>query len=187
MRAWTIYDLSMGRAGTVSVSGLWRVDSGLTYSLIQRNVAPTSAQISILRAAGYPDPSSVGARNVYFGERGSEQFKGFGAADLSAQYNVPVFKSLRPWVKFDLFNAFNNQKLIAWSTTITGVRTAALDQFGIPTTFTQAANFGTATGNTVTNGNRTSIPAYPLTPGAKGGAEAGSGGRTFRMALGLRF
>jgi outer membrane receptor for ferrienterochelin and colicin len=187
MRAWTIYDLNMGRLGAVAVSALWRVDSGLTYSLIQRNVAPTATQISVLRAAGYPDPSNVGTRNVYFGERGSEMFKGYGAADLSAQYNIPVFKSLRPWAKFDLFNAFNNQKLLAGSTTLTGVRTGPLDQFGIPTTFTRAANFGQATGNTATNGDRTSIPSYPLTPGAKGGLEAGSGGRTFRMSLGFRF
>ena len=34
MRAWTIYNFGMGRAGDLSVSGLWRVDSGGVYSLL---------------------------------------------------------------------------------------------------------------------------------------------------------
>ena len=37
---------------------------------------------------------------------------------MSINYNMPVFRSLRPWVKFDIYNLFNNQKLIAWNTTV---------------------------------------------------------------------
>jgi hypothetical protein len=39
-------------------------------------------------------------------------------------------------------------------------------------------------GNTVTNLNTTSVPAYPVTGF---GNTTGTGGRTFRVALGLRF
>ena len=100
----------------MSVSGLVRVDSGLAYSLAQRNVAPTATQRNILTAAGYPD--SLGTAIVFFAERGSETFAGYGMLDTSVHYNVPVFKDLRPWIKFDVYNLFNNQKLIAWSTTV---------------------------------------------------------------------
>ena len=54
LRAWAIYDMNFGRGGSMSVSGLVRVDSGLAYSLAQRNVAPTATQRLILTAAGYP-------------------------------------------------------------------------------------------------------------------------------------
>lgn len=32
--------------------------------------------------------------------------------------NIQVFRSLRPWVKFDIYNLFDNQKVIArlWRT-----------------------------------------------------------------------
>ena len=33
-------------------------------------------------------------------------------------YNIPVFRTLRPWIKFDVYNLFDNQKLIAWNTTV---------------------------------------------------------------------
>ena len=57
---------------------------------------------------------------VFFnGERGSETFPGYGLFDTSINYNIPVFRTLRPWVKFDVYNLFNNQKLIGWNTAVT--------------------------------------------------------------------
>jgi hypothetical protein len=83
-----------------------------------------------------------------------------------------------------VYNLFNNMKLIAWNTTITGNKSGPLDQYGIPTTYTPSAAFGTATGDTVTNGSISGIPAYPQWVG---GNPPGNGGRTFRVALGFRF
>jgi hypothetical protein len=179
MRFWTIYNLDVGRAGRVSLSGLWRVDSGLAYSLAVRNLAPSATQRALVAAAGYPDLPGPG--NVFFAERGSETFKGYGLFDTSVNYDVPVFRSLRPWVKFDVFNLFNNQKLIAWNTTISPDATTPVDNLGIRTGFIRSANFGRATGNTVTNLNSTAIPAYPQWSGGF------NGGRTFRVAMGIRF
>lgn len=180
LRAWAIYDLDMGRAGDVSVSGLWRVDSGLSYSLAVRNVAPTATQRSLAAAAGYVD--SPGTAHVFYAsERGTEQFAGYGLLDFSAQYNVPVFRSLRPWIKFDTYNLFNNQKLIAWSTTIAADPASPTDNLGIRTGFTRPATFGKASGNTVTNLNQTAIPVYPQWVGGS------NGGRTIRVAMGFRF
>jgi hypothetical protein len=174
--------MDLGRIGDLSVSGLLRVDSGLAYSLAQRNVASNATQRALLAAAGYPD--QLGSANVFFAERGSETFAGYGLLDTSVHYNVPLFRDLRPWIKFDLYNVMNNQKLIAWSTTVTQDASTPADNLGLRTGFTQAASFGKATGNTVTNLNQTAIPTYPVT-GFQG--TNGNGGRTFRVAMGLRF
>ena len=182
LRAWAIYDMDMGRFGDMSLSGLLRVDSGLAFSLAQRNVAPTATQRAILEAAGYPD--QLGSANVFFADRGSETFAGYGLFDTSIQYNVPIFRDLRPWIKFDIYNLLNNQKLIAWSTTVSQDPSSPVDNLGLRTGFTQAASFGKATGNTVTNLNQTAIPTYA--PTGFGGTN-GNGGRTFRVAMGLRF
>ena len=182
LRAWAIYDMSLGRAGSMAVSGLVRVDSGLAYSLAQRNVAPTATQRAILAAAGYPD--SLGTANVFFAERGSETFPGYGLLDVSAHYNVPVFRDLRPWIKFDVYNLMNNQKVIGFSTTVSQDATTGTDNLGLRTGYTPAGSFGKVTGNTVTNLNQTAIPSYA--PTGFGGTN-GNGGRTFRVALGLRF
>jgi hypothetical protein len=182
VRAWAIYDMDLGRIGDLSVSGLVRVDSGLAYSLAQRSVSTTATQRAILAAAGYPD--QLGQTNVFFAERGSEMFAGYGLLDTSIHYNVPLFSDLRPWIKFDVYNLLNNQKLIAWSTTVSQDAASPADNLGIRTGFTQAASFGKATGNTVTNLNTTAIPTYPVT--GFGGTN-GNGGRTIRVAMGLRF
>ena len=120
LRIWSIYMFGLGRAGDVSVSGLWRVDSGQVFSLAARNQPLSATQRAILMSAGYPDAPTTQTA-VFFGERGSEEFKGYGLFDLDVSYNVPVFSSLRPWIKFDVYNLFNNQKLIAWNTTISAV------------------------------------------------------------------
>ena len=181
MRIWGIYDVNMGRAGDVAVSALWRVESGGVFSLVQTGVAPTAAQRAIMTSAGYPD--QLGTASIYFSERGSEEFKGFGLLDTSVSYDVPVFKSLRPWVKFDIYNILNNQKLIAWSTAIRQDPNSPTDALGLRTGFvpTNATTFGTATGNTVSNGSISGIPAFPQWLGGN------NGGRTMRVALGLRF
>ena len=126
--------------------------------------------------------TSQARRTSSNGERGTERFPGYGLLDLSVNYNIPVFRSLRPWIKVDLYNALDNRKLIAWDTTVTQNATAPKDSVGISTQFNRGANFGKATGNTVTNVSTTGINAFPL---AFQGAPAG--GRTFRMALGFRF
>ena len=101
---------------------------------------------------------------------------------MSFNYNIPVFRTLRPWVKFDVYNLFNNQKLIAWNTTVSQDPASPKDSLGYATGYIKGATFGTATGNTVTNLNVTTINAYPV---AFSGAVAG--GRTFQVAVGFRF
>ena len=183
LRLWSIYNWNLGAAGDVSVSGLLRVDSGRVFSLAARNQPLTSTQIALISAAGYPDRPSTSGNMVFFnGERGSETFPGYGLFDTSINYNIPVFSTLRPWVKFDVYNLFNNQKLIGWNTAVTQTAASAKDGLGLATGYTPGPTFGTATGNVVTNLYSTTINAYPV---SFGGAPAG--GRTFRVAVGFRF
>jgi hypothetical protein len=180
-RLWSIYNLDVGAAGDLSISGLWRVEGSRAYSIAARNQGLTAVQRSILAANGYPD--EPGAAHVFFGGgRGTERFPGYGLLDLSVNYDIPVFRSLRPWIKFELYNALNNQKLIAWDTTVSQNQAGPRDSVGLATDFTRSANFGKATGNTATNVSTTGIPTFPR---AFQGAPAG--GRTFRMAVGFRF
>ena len=55
-----------------------------------------------------------------------------------------MWRSLRPWVKLELLNALDNDKLIGWDTTIAIDPASALDANGLPTGFLQGARFGTA-------------------------------------------
>jgi hypothetical protein len=151
------------------VSGLWRYDSGQIYSLRALNQQLTATQRTILRNAGYPD--APGASSVYFAGRGSEQFAGFGLFDMNLSYNIPVVKTVKPWVKFDVYNLFNNQKLISWNTTIRPDPASPLDSLGLRTGYVKGPLFGTATSQ-----SNFPVPFGGLT-----------GGRTFRVAVGVRF
>jgi hypothetical protein len=82
-----------------------------------------------------------------------------------------VLKNLRPWLKFDVYNLLNNQKLIAWNTTVNPVYSGPMDSMGIPTEYRQGSRYGTAT----------SANQYPLP------FQGQNGGRTFRVSFGMRF
>jgi len=167
IRVWATYQLALGRFGAVDVAPLYRYNSGRTYSLVASGV-PLSAQ-QIARNPGYARlPTS---QSIFFGDRGSQSFEGVHLVDLAATYSVPVWESLRPWVKLEVLNAFNNQKLVSWNTAITADASGPKDENGLPINYIKSVTFGTATG-----------PAsYPRPrPGM-------DGGRTFLVAAGLRF
>ncbi len=169
LRAWTIYTMNLRRAGRLSLSGLLRVDSGLTYSLLASSVPLSDIQTNLLNAAGYPDAPS--SQNVYFGDRGSQPYPGFALFDTSINYELPVYKTARPWVKFDVYNLSNNLKLIRYNTTVNPDPNSPLDAMGLPTGFIKGSQFGQAT----------STAAYPVP------FQGQRGGRTFRVAFGFRF
>ena len=168
MRAWTIYNFGPGTRGRSLVSGLWRVDSGGVYSLSAASQPLTATQRTILRNAGYPD--APGSSTLYFGARGSEEFPGYGLLDANISYNIPVGGTVRPWVKFDIYNLLNNQKLIEFNTTIRPDPASPLDPLGYRTGFIRGNAFGTGTAQ----------DHYPVPFGGQ------TGGRTFRVAVGLR-
>ena len=171
VRAWAIYTQPMKQFGTVSVSGLLRVDSAQTFSLAQTRVPITTIQRNILTTAGYPD--APGTSTLYFDSRGSQFYNGYNSVDLDINYDIPVFKTVKPWVKFDVFNLFNNDQLVSFNTTVRQDPNSPLDALGYRTGYVRSAQFGTAT----------SATQFIPIPG--GGSQNGL--RTFRLAVGIRF
>jgi len=172
VRLWATYNVPLGRFGSVDVSGLYRYNSGLAYSLAAKNVDLTDAQLAIAEAAGYANVPNDGTQTLFFGKRGSQTFPGASLVDLSAQYGIPVWQTLRPYLKFDIYNLFNNDKLISWNTTVFPDFNGPTDGLGLPLNYIQGPNFGKPT-------SASNYPAW-----APGGND---GGRTFRVAFGFRF
>jgi outer membrane receptor protein involved in Fe transport len=166
IRLWTIVNLDFGRFGAVDISPLWRYNSALTYSLTA-NVA-----VSAIQRAANPGYARVPTtQTIFFGERGSQSFAGFGLVDLATSYHIPVWHRVRPWVKFEVLNLLNNDKLIAWNTAVTADPNSPLDGNGLPTGYLTSPTYGQGTATT----------HYPRPrPGL-------TGGRTFLAALGVRF
>jgi hypothetical protein len=170
LRVATMYNQSLGRFGSVDVAPIWRVNSGGVYSLTATIPLPA---VQRARNPGYPtaDINATTRETVFFGDRGAQDFKGYGVVDLAATYSLTVWRTLRPWFKVELYNVFNNQKMIAWDRTVTANNASMLDANGIPTDYIRGARFGQATA-----GNHFPQPW----PGQ-------NGGKAVRIAFGARF
>ena len=170
IRLWTTTNIDMGSAGTLTASGLWRLESGRTYSLVAA-MPYTETQHELAAAAGYPLGTLAPLQAVYFDSRGSEQFSGYGAVDTSVTYAIPVFRSLGPYLKVDVFNLFNTQDPIRFDTSIVPDPDSPLDALGLPTGYLKGPRYQTAD-------DPRDYPA-PIV--------GSTGGRTLRLALGVRF
>ena len=170
LRVYATYTQGLGRFGSMDVAPLWRVNSGGVYSLTASRAI--SAQ-QLANNPGYPtaDVSASTRQTIFFGDRGAYDFKGYGVMDLATSYNVPVWKTVKPSVKLEVYNLFNNQKQIAWDRTVSADATSPLDANGIPTGYVQGPNFGKAT-----SGSHFVGPYIGQ-----------AGGRAMKVALGVRF
>lgn len=169
VRLWAVYNQGLGGFGSVDLAPMWKYNSAQTFSLFASGV-PLSA-IQLARNPGYARLPGGGAQTLYFDERGSENFEGYGVLDFAATYQIPIWRTLRPWMKVELFNVFNNDKLIKWTTTVNPDPNSPLDADGLPTGYVPVAAFGQP---------RTNADYPRPLPGI-------DGGRTFQMAFGLRF
>ena len=166
VRVWATYSLDMNQFGRLDIAPLYRYNSARTFSLVAAAVPLTPAQ-SV--NPGYVRlPSS---QPVFFGARGSQEFQDYAVFDLGVTYGVPVWQSLRPWVKLEVLNMFNNQQLISWDTTVAADLTGPKDANGLPLNYVTGPNFGKATSN--------ANYARPR--------QGMDGGRTFILAAGIRF
>ncbi|HKY21717.1 MAG TPA: TonB-dependent receptor [Vicinamibacterales bacterium] len=165
VRVWADYHANLGRYGSLTVAPIFRYNSAKTYSLVLNNQALSAIQLA--RNPGY---AGTPLQQIFFGERGSQSFESFSLMDLAVTYGIPVWRSAQPWIKFEAFNVLNNQKLIAWDTTITAAA-GGLDANGLPTSYVQGPRFGQGTANV-----HYAVPR----PGT-------DGGRMFDFAIGLRF
>ena len=112
---------------------------------------------------------------MYFGERGAGQFDDAQMVDLAFTYSVPVFRQLRPWVKAEVFNLFNDQSLVGFNTSVTPRAGGAVDANGLPLEYTPGAAFGRATAMT----------SFPRS--AQNFAGQNLYARTFLLSAGFRF
>lgn len=170
LRVYGVYTQHMGRFGSVDVAPMWRVNSGGVYSL---TVATPVTATMLARNPGYPatDISASTRPTVFFGDRGAYDFKGYGVMDLATTYNIAVWKSLSPWFKLEVYNLFQNEKMISWDKTISVDNNSPVDANGLRTGYIQGPRFGQATAGTNF--------VQPL-PGV-------TGGRAIRVAFGVRF
>jgi hypothetical protein len=170
LRVYAVYNQGLGRFGSFDIAPLWRVNSGGVYSL---TASRTISAAQLANNPGYPSAeiSAATRQTVFFGERGEYDFKGYGVMDLATSYNLAVWKTVKPWVKLEVYNLFNNQKQIAWDRTVSADPASALDANGIPTGYLTGPNFGKATA-----GNHFVQPYLGQ-----------NGGRALRVAFGVRF
>ena len=160
VRLWTIYSLGLGRLGDIDTSLMFRHDSPTYYSLTASSV-PLSA-IQKARGAAYPDlPTS---QTLYFGMRGSQSFKSTNLFDLALHYQIPIWRTVRPWLKMELYNVANSLPLYRWNTAVSVDNASAKDEMGLPTGYIKGSNYGKGT----------AVTHYP-------------GARRFQMAFGFRF
>lgn len=144
-RVWTTYDLGLGRAGNLTAGLIWRYDSPQVFSYATTTLR-TAAQLN--KNPGYKGVAPLGQANqtLFYGERGAGTFgEATSLFDISLSYGLPVFRSIEPWIKFDIRNALNDDTQTFGTTTVTAVTAAnggTLDELGLPTTFTPAATFG---------------------------------------------
>ena len=165
VRLYTTYDVKFGKGGTATVGALYRYDSPLTYSLLTNNVPITAQQLAL--NPGYARPPTT--QTLYYAARGTGEFDSSNLFDFSLYYEIPVYKSARPFFKAELRNAFNKQPLIGFDTTVNPDPASPKDSLGLPTGYIKASTFGTA------QNNYTATAPHVPQP------------RTYLFAVGVRF
>jgi hypothetical protein len=167
VRVWATYGLDLQQFGRLDVAPLYRYNSPRTFSLVAAAVPLTPAQ-----AANNPGYVRLPpSQPVFFGLRGAQAFEDYALFDLGVTYGVPVWQSVRPWVKLEVLNLLNNQQLISWDTSIMADMAGPKDANGLPLNYVTGPNFGKGT----SNGNY----ARPR--------QGMDGGRTVILAAGIRF
>jgi hypothetical protein len=166
VRLWASYSLGLGAAGRLDLAPMYRYNSAKTFSYVAP-VAMSAQQLA--NNPGYARAPT--SQTLYFGDRGTGTFAGYGLVDLASTWSVPVWRTMSPWVKLEVLNLLNNQKAISWDTSITADLKGALDANGLPLGYIKGANFG----------NPTSTTSFPRPrPGM-------DGGRTYIAAFGVKF
>ncbi len=143
VRLWTNYDLGLGKAGRLNLGLLYRFDSTQTNSIVAVNQTYTSIQNA--GRALYAGPPAVSSNDVFFGERGALEFESQHNLDLALNYEVPIFKTLRPWFKLDIRNIFNGQAQINGSGAVRQDPASPKDALGLATGYLPTSTFRTGT------------------------------------------
>ncbi|MCB1008375.1 MAG: TonB-dependent receptor [Acidobacteria bacterium] len=139
VRLWSTYGLDFGRAGTLDVGLLAGYDSPLTFSY-----TATFGTTPEQRAADPGYASLPNSDTLYFGRRGAGEYAASWFLDLGLTYRIPVWRTLEPWIKVELFNLTNADTLQTFNTAIAPNRAGPRDAYGLPTQFSRSSAFGSA-------------------------------------------
>lgn len=169
LRLWSIYTMGLGRWGDMDMAALWRYNGARVHSHRATRVPLTDVQRALGESLGYANLPRF--QTVYFGERGSESFDGYDLLDVSLNYGMPVWSSVEPWLKVEFFNVLNNDRLVGWNTAVVPDADSPVDELGLPTGYLEGPSYGQGTSNV----------HYPVPLPDE------TGGRTFRLSLGIRF
>lgn len=140
LRLWSTYNFDLGRAGNLGAGVIYRYDSPQVYS---HTVSRALSSVQLARNPGY---QSTPAQTVFFGERGENEYNDIHLVDLSFNYAIPIFRTVEPWVKFDITNVLNADTLRTFQTPISADASSPLDADGLPTGFTRGAAYGRPSG-----------------------------------------
>ena len=142
VRLWTSYNQGLGRFGSVDIAPIWRINSGLTYSLCRHFVPPSAIQAAANPGYICGDPlPRIRSSSTSAARRASRVT---GCSTCPFRYGVPVWQTVQPWIQMQVYNVLNNQKLIQWDTTVTRDLTGPVDAIGQPINYVQGPNFGKA-------------------------------------------
>jgi hypothetical protein len=170
-RFWSTYDFDFGRYGNLGVSGLVRLESGEAYAHRSTN-APLSATQRAL-VGDYPDPPA--GQTLFFGDRAVHAFEGYRVLDMSIRYSLPVSEALRPWLKLDFFNLFNNVTPVRWNQSVAPDPEGPVDALGRSLRERVGPTYGRTTSNAHFPGSQSGADGQVLR------------GFAFRMSVGLTF
>ncbi len=143
LRAWTNYNLGLGRAGNLNFGLLGKLDSGLTLST-NSPFGITAQQAAILAPLYVDAPAN---QTLFYGTRGDVKFDDTLIFDLSVNWQVPIVSDLELWLKADVLNLAGEDTQFAGNTTVTPNTGGPVDALGLPTTFTLPSTFRTARNN----------------------------------------
>lgn len=128
VRLWGTYDFLVGRAGTITVSGLQTYESGAPYSALgtidaSGRTAGTSFA-GLITNPGYTLSQLGTSHNYYFSKRGEFRAAALNRTDGSATWEVPVSRvSFR--VQATVTNLFNKHAITNPDTTVFTRRTSS--------------------------------------------------------------
>jgi len=110
---WGNYRFDLGRAGALVLGALATYQSGAPWN--------RSARVRFSPDPDYLNEGGFNRYTHYFDGRGNNRFDDWSSFDLSARYQLPIFRRLDGWLKVNVVNVFNDDALISFDTTASAV------------------------------------------------------------------
>ena len=106
--AFGAYRFDWGRNGALALGGVLTYQSGFNWSKTGSLAYGADPQGVYL--------NNQGSYTAFYDGRGNNRFNGWWAFSVSARYQIPIYKRLDGWIKFNVVNALNNDTLTSYQT-----------------------------------------------------------------------